>query len=132
MKFGRLIREVDMVVVATPPVDAAVVVAAPPVDAAPADPPRSVDAAPRRPPDQSPTTKPAPSSAMEIELAKLEGRISATPKVAAEYPSLMMLATQMACSVGDKYKARRYFVEISNPELRDRAAEACRAHGIGL
>lgn len=142
-------RVPDAAVAAVPAIDAAVAVApaidapvamapidADPVAMAPADAPRVVAApadARKAPPPPPPPDEPGLSNhTVEIELAKLEGRISATLPTAPEFPGLMLSATQLACVLRDARKARRYFIDIGDAGMRKLAVDACRAYKIDL
>ena len=65
-------------------------------------------------------------------MLKLEGRIAATPKVAPEYSSLTMSATQMACAIGDLDRAKSWLQQIADADKRKTAIDTCKQYKITL
>ncbi|MBA3500769.1 MAG: hypothetical protein H0T65_10365, partial [Deltaproteobacteria bacterium] len=96
--------------------------------------PTPAPSTPRRPPPKPADPPPFKSQLgpIETELLKLEGRIAATPKVAPEYSSLVMSATQMSCSIRDVDRAKSWFEKITDAGNRNSAIDTCKQYNITL
>jgi serine/threonine protein kinase len=110
---------------------------APTPAAAPAPPTTAPAPKPTKPATRAPTPPPPASlesrlSPFEAQLLKLEGQIAATPKVAPEYPDMVMSATQMSCAIRDVGRAKAWFAALTVADKRQRAIVECKKYNIVL